>query len=271
MPPVTTERGADRHGSDAVSVAHGPSPRLDLATSAVFFDVDGTLLDLKPHPDDVVSDDALRQLLVTIQRRNHGAVALVSGRGIADLDRIFFPLVLPAAGLHGADMRFPDGTRIGARAEIMDHARPDVGRFVAEHPGLMLEDKGATLAVHFRARPDLAADVLRFMTRFGPGDEIAVQEGKFVVELKPVSFDKGTAIAAMLRHAPFLGRQPVFYGDDLTDEAGFSFVNSVGGLSVRIGSPDVPTLARMNIPDPAALRAHLAEITRAAAGHQELP
>jgi trehalose 6-phosphate phosphatase len=258
-------------GSDAVSVAQGSPPRLDLSASAIFFDVDGTLLDLKPRPDDVVADEALRQLLLTIQRKNGGAVALVSGRAITDLDRIFAPLVLPAAGLHGADMRFPDGTRISARPDIMDHARPGVGRFVAEHPGLMLEDKGATLAVHFRERPDLASDVLTFMKRFGPGDEIAVQEGKFVVELKPVAFDKGTAIAAMLRHTPFLHRHPVFYGDDLTDEAGFSYVNTAGGLSVRIGERDVPTEARMHLPSPAVLREHLTELTRMAAGQQSMP
>jgi trehalose 6-phosphate phosphatase len=254
------------HGTDALTVAPGPGPRPELQSTALFFDVDGTLLELQRRPEDVVADEALRDMIVRLQAINSGALALVSGRAIRDLDRIFYPMILPTAGLHGAEIRFPDGSRIGAAAALMDHARPDVGRFVAEHAGLMLEDKGATLAVHFRERPDLAADVLRFMTRFGPGDEIAVQEGKFVVELKPVLFDKGTAIATLLEHAPFKGRTPVFYGDDLTDEAGFGYVNKVGGLSVRIGEGDIPTEARMHLPNPAALREHLMELTRAASG-----
>ncbi|MBX9741658.1 MAG: trehalose-phosphatase [Beijerinckiaceae bacterium] len=254
------------HGTEALTVAPGPAPRPELRSTALFFDVDGTLLELQRRPDDVLADAPLRDMIVRLQSMNSGAVALVSGRAIRDLDRIFAPLILPAAGLHGAELRFPDGSRVGSASALMDHARPDVGRFVAEHAGLMLEDKGATLAVHFRERPDLAADVLRFMTRFGPGDEIAVQEGKFVVELKPVLFDKGTAIATMLEHAPFLGRTPVFYGDDLTDEAGFGYVNKVGGLSVRIGDRDIPTEARLNLPNPAALREHLMELTRASSG-----
>jgi trehalose 6-phosphate phosphatase len=145
----------------------------------------------------------------------------------------------------------------------MDHARPEVRRFVARHPGLMLEDKGATLAVHFRERPDLAAKVLTFMHGFAPGDNIAVQEGKFVVELKPAAFDKGSAIKSMMTSAPFIGRIPVFYGDDLTDEAGFTSVNTMGGLSVRIGDRNTPTEAREHLADPQAMRHEL----DALAGH----
>ncbi len=244
------------HGAEALTVSGSP-PYPEILKSAFFFDVDGTLLDLKPRPDDVVADEALRALIVSLQTLNHGAVALVSGRSIRDLDRIFQPLRLPAAGLHGAELRFPDGGRIATTAAIMDHARPDVSRFVAEHPGLMLEDKGATLAVHFRARPDLAGDVLTFMHRFAPGDNIAVQEGKFVVELKPSAFDKGSAIKTMMTQTPFSGRTPVFYGDDLTDEAGFTFVNMVGGLSVRIGERGAPTEAREHLDTPQALRREL--------------
>ena len=240
------------HGAEALTVSGSP-PTPEILKSAFFFDVDGTLLDLRPRPDDVVADEALRALIVNLQNLNKGAVALVSGRSIRDLDRIFQPLRLPAAGLHGAELRFPDGGRIATTASIMDHARPDVSRFVADHPGLMLEDKGATLAVHFRARPDLAGEVLTFMHGFAPGDDIAVQEGKFVVELKPSAFDKGSAIKTIMTQAPFNGRTPVFYGDDLTDEAGFTFVNKVGGLSVRIGERGAPTEAREHLDTPQAL------------------
>ncbi len=247
-------------GADQLTLTTATALPRELQTSAFFFDVDGTLLELKPMPQDVVADAALRDLLRALAARNAGAVALVSGRAIADLDRIFAPLILPAAGLHGAEIRFPDGVRTHTGAGIMDHARPDLARFVAAHPGLMLEDKGATLAVHFRQRPDLASDVLTCMRRFAPGDDIAVQEGKFVVELKPAGFDKGSAIASLLRHPPFAGRKPVFYGDDLTDEAGFSFVNKYGGLSVRIGQSDVPTQAQAHLDDPAAMRHAIMDI-----------
>jgi trehalose 6-phosphate phosphatase len=246
-------------GAEALAMSGSP-PHPELLKSAFFFDVDGTLLELRPRPEDVVADEALRLLVSRLAEVNAGAVALVSGRSIRDLDRIFQPLTLPAAGLHGAELRFPDGGRIATTAAIMDHARPDVGRFVAEHSGLMLEDKGATLAVHFRARPDLAGDVLTFMHRFAPGDDIAVQEGKFVVELKPAAFDKGSAIRTMMTQPPFAGRTPVFYGDDLTDEAGFTYVNTVGGLSVRIGARGAPTEARGHLDDPAAMRRELEDL-----------
>jgi trehalose 6-phosphate phosphatase len=233
---------------------------------AFFFDVDGTLLELRPDPMSVVADEGLRALLTHLRTLTQGAIALVSGRSLADIDRIFDPIVLPASGLHGAEMRYPDGSGLTTNPRIMDHARPGIGRFVAEHPGLMLEDKGATLAVHYRARPELGAHVLTFMNAFGPGDEIAVQEGKFVVELKPALYDKGTAIASLMKREPFHGRIPVFIGDDLTDEKGFALVNRRGGLSVRIGAPDIPTEAQFHIPNPAALRRRLARFAETARG-----
>lgn len=232
-------------------------PRLDPARTAFFFDVDGTLLEIRPRPDDVRADAGLLQLVEDLQRVTRGAVALVSGRGLPDLDRIFAPMVLPAAGLHGAALRLPDGTRREITPAVMDHARPAVHAFVASEPGLRLEDKGATLAIHFRDRPELAGRVLDFLSTFTPGDDLAVQEGKMVVELKPAVVDKGTAIAALLRIPPFEGRVPVFFGDDLTDELGFEAVERMGGASVRIGEPHVPTRARYHLADPAALRAWL--------------
>lgn len=228
-----------------------------LERAALFFDVDGTLLDIRPEPRDVVSDGDLRALLERLSALCQGALALVSGRSLADTDRIFFPLKLTAVGLHGAEIRDASGAERRADPRIMDHARKPLRDFVAAHAGLMLEDKGATLAVHYRQRPDLGAEVLRFLMRFCPADGLAVQEGKFVVELKPGFYDKGTAIAELMRAPPFAGRTPVFFGDDLTDEAGFALVNRAGGLSVRIGSPEVRTQAQHVLPDTEALRALL--------------
>ena len=148
-----------------------------LESAALFFDVDGTLLDIKPEPRDVVSDGDLRALLERLSARCHGALALVSGRALADIDRIFSPLKLTAVGLHGAEIRDASGAERRADPRIMDHARKPLRDFVAAHEGLMLEDKGATLAVHYRKRPELGAEALCFMLRFSPADGLAVQEG----------------------------------------------------------------------------------------------
>ncbi len=227
---------------------------------AYFFDVDGTLLELRRRPEEVVADEHLRGLLTRLQGAAGGAVALVSGRSIADLDRIFAPLTLPAAGLHGADIRFPDGSRRAARADLMDEVRPAVAAFTAARDGIWLEDKGATLAIHFRERPELAGEVLAFLSQFQQGRDLAVQEGKMVVELKSAAHDKGTAIKTLLTQPPFAGRRPIFVGDDLTDEHGFAEVQRSGGIAIRVGVPDVPTEARLHMPDPAYLRERLREL-----------
>ncbi|WOJ89256.1 trehalose-phosphatase [Methylocapsa polymorpha] len=226
------------------------------SSCAYFFDVDGTLLEIKPRPEDVISDEDLRLLLVALAAVAGGALALVSGRMVDDIDRIFAPLAFPAAGLHGAEIRFPDGSRTCAESAVMDEARPKLRDFVAAHPGARLEDKGATLAIHFRQRPELEGEVRAFLAGFAQGG-LAVQEGKLVAELKQGQYNKGAAIAALLEAPPFLGRRPVFIGDDLTDEKGFRLVNEKGGLSVRVGPPENATEARLRLNDPAELRREL--------------
>ena len=209
------------------------------ALRALFLDVDGTLLEIMEHPDDVRAAPRLRQLLETASRSLDGALALVSGRSIASIDRIFAPLCLPAAGLHGLERRdargrvhYPSGyaDRIGAaRRELMD--------FVQSEPGLLLEDKGAALALHYRNAPALEDECRRRigMAHATAGDDFHVQRGKMVLELKPSGQDKGTAVMAFMSETPFRGRQPVFIGDDVTDEDGFRAVNALGGLSIRVG------------------------------------
>jgi trehalose 6-phosphate phosphatase len=227
--------------------------------AALFFDVDGTLIELRPSPGDVEADGDLIGLLRRLRARTDNAVALVSGRALSDLDRIFSPLTLPAAALHGAEVRYPDGELQAADPRVMDHARPAAMRFVSLHPELLLEDKGATLAIHFRRKPELGPAVLQFMNGFAPSDDVAVQEGKLVCELKPALFDKGGAIRSLMRRPPFLGRIPCFFGDDLTDETGFATVNALGGLSVRVGAPETPTEASAHLLDAQALRTCLAD------------
>jgi trehalose 6-phosphate phosphatase len=236
-----------------------------LSFCAYFLDVDGTLLDIKPRPEDVVADDELRELLAELAFAARGALALVSGRAIKDIDRIFAPLFFPVSGLHGAEIRFADGSRGRSRPDgAMDGVRRPLAGFVAAHPGLRLEDKGAALAIHFRQTPELAHEVLEFLGALAQQTGLAVQEGKMVAELKEASHDKGKGIAALLACPPFSGRKPVFIGDDLTDESGFLFVNARGGVSVRVGAAGIASAAHYRVQDPASVRA---ELHRLLAGH----
>ena len=230
---------------------------ISAAATAFFLDVDGTLLGFRSQPGDVVADAHLLTLLRDLQVAAGGAVALVSGRMIADLDRIVAPLVLPAAGVHGADIRFADGRRLSTGMTAMDPVRASVEIFVAGRPGLLLEDKGATLALHYRHAPDREGEIRAFLQGLHRTAGVAVQEGKLVAELKPAGCDKGTAILALIATPPFRGRQPLFIGDDLTDEHGFSAVNGVDGISVKVGPVDGATAAILRIADPEATRALL--------------
>ncbi len=226
--------------------------------SAFFLDVDGTLLEIRPRPEDVAADARLRAIIADAAAAAGAALALVSGRAIGDLDRIFSPMILPAAGLHGAEIRFSDGARILTQSDVMDSARPTLRDFAARHPGLLLEDKGATLALHFRQRPELAEAVLAVLETVAQTPGLAVQRGKMVAELKQAGHSKATAIGALMQSAPFAGRTPIFIGDDLTDESGFDFVNAQGGVSVRVGAVEGATAARFWLDDPARLRQELA-------------
>lgn len=216
----------------------GALPQWD-ARWALFLDVDGTLLEIESHPDAVRVAPELKHLLARAGRALDGALALVSGRTIAGLDALFAPLRLPAAGLHGLERRdatgrvhYPDryaGRIAAARAGLLE--------FVQSAPGLLLEDKGAALALHFRNAPELE-DACRHhveAARAAAGDDFHVQQGKRVFELKPSGRDKGTAVAAFMTEPPFHGRRPVFVGDDVTDEDGFRAVNALGGISIRVG------------------------------------
>lgn len=207
---------------------------------ALFLDVDGTLLEIMGHPDEVLATPRLKQLLAAASRSLGGALALVSGRSIASLDRIFAPLSLPAAGLHGLERRDATGRvhyPVGYAGRIAA-ARSDLVDFVQSEPGLLLEDKGATLALHYRNAPSLEDECRRriAVALRTAGEEFHIQQGKMVLELKPSGHDKGTAVQALMAEAPFRGRQPVFIGDDVTDEDGFRAVNALGGISIRVGA-----------------------------------
>ena len=186
-------------------------------------------------------------------------MALVRGRTRADLDRIMSPLELPAAGTHGAELRFADGRRETTDSAVLDEVRAAARRFVDAHAGVSLEDKGASLALHYRNAPEWSAEIAEFLERTVVQDGLMVQHGKMVAEVKTAHSDKGTAIDVLMRSAPFAGRTPLFIGDDLTDEHGFAAVQERDGISIKVGPGE--TLARYRLSDPTDVRGFLREIT----------
>lgn len=208
---------------------------------AVFLDVDGTILEIAPAPADVRVPESLKILLNALCLRLDGALALVSGRSIADLDALFAPFRFCAAGVHGFERREASGCALQSRVDdsALDAARAELARLVAEFPGLLLEDKGSALALHFRRVPQLRTLVLDRMKRLIAelGERFALQPGKCVFEIRPAGWTKATAIAHFMNTPPFLGRTAVFLGDDVTDEDGFARVNELGGISMRVGAP----------------------------------
>ena len=228
---------------------------------AFFLDVDGTLFEHADRPDAVRADPAVVQLLAGLRAATGGALALISGRPVAYIDALFDPLRIPAAGLHGAERR-------DALGKLRSHALPEIplrraaarlAAFAEGNDGLIFEDKGLGLALHFRQAPHLAVSANGIASTVAAelGAEFELQRGKMVVEIKPGGHDKGVAIEDFLREPPFAGRVPVFVGDDLTDEYGFSVVNKMGGLSIKVGEGG--TIARCRLADASAVRSWLAK------------
>ncbi len=259
---------------DAAAVAPGRQPRQDGTTAdagfplgtvphlpadaGFFLDIDGTLLDIAERPQLVRIDDDLGRLLATVRDASDGAVALISGRPVAEIDRLFGRNFC-AAGQHGAERRDFAGKMHRHRVPLagLRKARTSLREMVARHPALVLEDKGMNLAVHYRLAPELGATVQEVVRRLAEelGDDFGTQAGKMVMEIKPSGKDKGTAIAEFLEEAPFRGRLAVFIGDDLTDEFGFELINRVGGCSVKVGEGS--SAAHWRLPNALAVRAWL--------------
>ena len=235
-----------------------PTPARDWA---LFLDFDGTLVHLRAHPDEVVADSHVKGLLQSLAQAFGGALAIVSGRSLDGLDRLLGPLQLPTAGIHGLERRGADG-RVHRPADptpAFDAARRALEGYAASHPGLLLEDKGNALALHFRRAPEQAAHALERMEaeRRRLGEDFHLQHGKAVVELKPTAHHKGTVVEAFMAEPPFAGRRPVFLGDDVTDEDAFRTVNRLGGISVRVGD-GAHTAARFRLASVDAALAWLA-------------
>ncbi|MEO7855205.1 MAG: trehalose-phosphatase [Rubrivivax sp.] len=246
-----------------------PPPLAD-RDSALFVDFDGTLVDLALTPDAVAVSAEVPDLLQRLRTLLDGAVAVVSGRPVAQIDRLLQPLKLCAAGVHGVERRGADGQ---LQRQVTVDLRPAatlVGSLVDAHPGLRLEQKDGAIALHYRLVPTLEPLCLHTMTQaLAITRGMMLMHGKMVIEMKPQGTSKGLAVQAFMQEAPFLNRRAWFFGDDVTDESGFEAVLALGGVAVKIGAG--PTLAPHRLADPAAVHrwlsstaAHLSAPTRKA-------
>ena len=212
---------------------------VEAAAVAILLDVDGTILDIAASPRDVHLPPALARTLAGLAGHLGGALALVSGRTVADLDRIFAPLRLPAIGGHGAQTR-PAGDRadVLSFAPRLDEAlRRQLSRLAILLPGVLVEDKGSSIALHTRAAPqhaDAVRDAVAAICAAGPAG-VETLAGKAVLEVKPIGFDKGAAVRALMALPPFRGRRPIFIGDDVTDAAAFAVLPEFAGIGFSVG------------------------------------
>jgi len=216
-----------------------PSLVPDLRECALLLDVDGTLLDLAPTPREVFVPSSLRLTVTRLSQSSGGAVALVSGRSLADLDSLFAPLELPAVGGHGAELRRRAGAEPEIRWKRFDATlRRELARLAEIGSGVLIEDKGYSIALHYRLAPERETAVRKAVADIcaaHPSAPIEVLPGKSVIEIKPKGFSKASGVRDLMQRAPFRGRHPIFIGDDVTDESVFGIISEYDGLAFSVG------------------------------------
>src|SRR5437868_13572650 len=221
---------------EAVPVPHLLAPYLN--ETAILLDIDGTLLDLMPTPREVWVPPGLSKTLNRLLERTSGALALVSGRSLNDIDLIFAPEEFPAVGGHGAEMRV-SGDAVVNHAPPMDRElKRRLAAIAKLSPGILLEDKGYSLALHYRLAPHAEKAIYEAVSLIRadlPNAPIEVLPGKCVCEIKHSGFTKATGVLELMAHEPFKGRRPIFIGDDVTDEAVFGIMPDLGGLAFSVG------------------------------------
>ncbi len=210
----------------------------DLSKIALLLDIDGTIVDIAPTPTAVRVTPGLKGALIRLVGLTGGALALVSGRSLTDIDRLFAPLRLAAIGGHGAQFRPAHGEAAeirdprGLEPELRARLRAIAGG------GVVAEDKGFSVALHYRLAPERAGFVLEAVNTIcadSPHAPIEILPGKAVIEVKHAGFNKATGVRELMTHAPFIGRRPVFVGDDVTDEAVFAILPELDGIGFSVG------------------------------------
>ncbi len=204
--------------------------------TALFLDVDGTILDMARSPDAVVVPRDLQEALTRLRQKLSGALAFVSGRSLATLDALFAPMA--AIGCHGVEVRGQDGAVLALSPPLSRTVRDIFNTLAQAHPGVLLEDKDYSLALHYRLAPEAKSALLAAMdahkTLFA-AEHIAILQGKAVIDARPLGIDKGVGVRALMRQAPFAGRKPLFGGDDTTDLDVFKILPELGGLGFSVG------------------------------------
>lgn len=243
-PPLTAPGERKQAGDPQQDDSQNPNKDavlpVDFDQMAILLDIDGTLLDIAPRPHDVHVSDDLRNMLARLAQRLGGALALISGRSLADIDYLFEPLLLPAVGGHGAEIR--PSTKDKPYRMRLSPIDPALKTRFAEiallDPGIILEDKDYSLAIHYRLAPQLGGAVIKSVAaicdKYG-GEGLSILPGKSVIEIKPRGFDKGSGLKELMSFAPFKGRRPIFVGDDVTDEAAFAMLPRFSGVGISVG------------------------------------
>ena len=223
----------------------GKLPEID-NSAALFLDFDGTLVPIAAHPENIEVPKQLPDLLIDLARALDGALALVSGRSVDNVDGHLGHSSLATAGEHGAQIRLPDGTIIAHAVGTLARELDEAQRSFAGHDKILIEPKSAGFAIHYRQAPELQGKVRTFMNDLVRSrSDLEVIDGKLVAELRARGVSKGAAIDEFMTRQPFRGRTPVFVGDDVTDEDGFRTVNALGGFSIKVG--DGQTCAGLRI------------------------
>jgi len=233
-----------------LSSRHPPAPPpLTRRGTALFLDLDGTLAPFAPRPEDVAPDPWRTRLVRDLRRTLGGRLAVVSGRALTEIDRILEGAAPAAAGVHGLERRTPDG-RVDA---VPPH--PELGRaeralrwFAGQDPGLLVEPKRASVALHFRLAPGRAEDARALARCLAARTGLVLMPGALAVELRTPGPTKGDSVRAFMAEPPFVGARPIFVGDDLTDEDGFAAANELGGYGVKVGRGSI-TAAKFALPD----------------------
>jgi len=243
-----------------MNAADAPPPLADLAEASLFLDFDGTLVTLADRPDGIEVPRHLPSLLDRVAAALGGRLAILTGRALADLDRHLAAPHLAAAGSHGLELRGVEAEDTAA-PQALAEARTALAHFAAGAPGLLVEDKPASVALHYRLAPERESAALALAESLAARTGLAVQRGKMVVELRPPGADKGDAVRALMAEPPFAGAVPVVVGDDLTDEDGFRAAAALGGFGILVGAAR-ETAARYRLPGVEAVHAWLEAAAR---------